>query len=324
MLRKRSINFDFGGFSTRVKPGLAWGGGWILLIVVLFLAHEVWMGWKHSVWDGSGYFAFAYESGGEVGYVGINKELEEVFVLKFPDDLMMPLAFGYGEYQVDKIEDLAELDKVEFGELLKNSMTQYLGVVADAYVVGDRNVDVNVNRLLVKSLFRIARTDLSSWDVIRLLIFVRNLRVEQIKVVDLRDSGVLFEKSLPDGSVVFMTDFETLDNLVLKQLADPVYLADASTWEIYNGTDNSGFAAKMKRLVANSGFDVVGVRQSDQMYEKTVLEVKEDDLTESIQSFADSLGVEVVFVSDESRRSNVRLVLGEDYWRRCCTRRLGN
>jgi len=105
--RKKRISrtsFDFGKFSRGVKPGLKLGGFWLLFVFVLFIAREFWIGWQYSIWDGTGHFSFAYESNGQVGYISVNQELEEVTILNFPDDLKMPLAYGYGEYRVDKIK----------------------------------------------------------------------------------------------------------------------------------------------------------------------------------------------------------------------------
>ena len=319
--RKRSIHYDYGQMIAQLKPGFMLSLTCIGLFLLAFLLYEIWVGWRYSIWDGNRFFSTVYESNDQIGYISFNPEIDEIIILSMPEDLMMPLGYGYGEYRVDKIKPLAQLDDVAFGDLLQQSMLQYLGVHSDAYVVGVDSDNVDINVYLLKSLFKMTDTNLSSWDLIRLLNMARNLRVENIKQIQLEDTDILIGQVLPDDTTVLTTDFGKLDNFVLTQFADPDYLSDTNTWEIYNATNNAGFGAWMKRVVANSGFDVVGVRQANELGLTSAIELREESLTQSVRDFSEDSGIPIVFHTDNSRRSSVQVILGDDYWNQCCTRK---
>lgn len=312
---------DFGKYYSGFKPGFALGGLWILIIILVFVGYEFWQGWKHSIWDGRSNLTFTVEVNNEISYVNINHELEEVNIINFPKNLLMPLAFGYGDYRVDKMKALAKLDKIDFGELLQSSMTQYLGVITDAYIVNSKVQNYDINSILAWTALKRAKTNMSSWDVIRVLMFTSKLRVEQFKQVDFLDTQAYELITLPDGAEVYGTKYEEFDNFVLKLFANPDFLADGTTWEIFNATNYDGLGAKVKRIVANSGFDVVGVRQTEEFYENSYIELREDNLTVNIEKFSKELGIPIKFTDAGLQRSQIKLVLGNDYWLRCCTRR---
>jgi hypothetical protein len=291
-----------------------------LSLLLIAASVELFLGYRQSIWDGSSQVTFVYENNGEIGYVAINPQLGEVVVLLMPENAQIELAYGYGSYLTSKVHDLADLEGVWVGKLLQKSMSHFLGRATDSYITGLEVKRFDLPTFFQKSLFGLTNSGFGSWDNLRLLLHTTTYGPEQIKIVNLADTSAFAIDKLPDGTEVYIPIFEELDNLVLKFLADPANLKETSTWEIFNGTQHNGLAFQVSRMVANTGFDVVGARQALEMHEKSVIEVSQGYESQEITNFANYLHVPVRIHQDKSRRAQVTFIVGEDYWNECCTR----
>jgi len=296
-----------------IKIAFLFLGGLFLVFILI----ELWQGIRYSVWDGKRQLTFVFEQENRLGYIKINKELDEVKVLTLSDNVMVPLAYGYQEYKANKVKLLAKQEKLPLGPFLSVSFTHFLGTVTDGYVTEAKGIIPNPSLLLRQALARKAKTNFTDWDLIRLLFYLANIRSEQVEYIDLSDTSSFQYTVLPDGSEVYQPDLNKLDSFVLVELANPQFLNQTYTWEVFNGTQHPGLGNQVKRIVANSGFTVVGVRQALSFYETSFISLgKRVEKAESVKEFACYLDIPTKKGTELNDRADVVLVIGEDYWKR--------
>jgi hypothetical protein len=306
-------------FSNR-RPNVRFMGLVSLGVLIgLFLVLELWKNYKYSIWNKREQITFTFEQNNNIGYVRIDKNLSNVAIYMFPSNTHVSLANGYGEYRADKIKELAKMEKIKFGNILMKSMTRYLGVITDGYIVEVKGSDVNIVNLIRGALFSKSQSNFSKWDLFNMYAFVASLRSDEIEVSDLTKNRALSVQKLSDGQDVYIPNGESFDLFALTELAKPQFLREEYNWEIFNGTNHEGFGEMMRKIVANSGFNVSGVRQAKEAYDKSFISLKDDIKTsESIKYFATYFDLPIKHVSSLHDRADVVLVLGEDFWKQCC------
>lgn len=316
IVKRHNIKFKnpFSGLVGRVVMGF------LGLLLIGWLSYETWYGMNHSIWNGDGAFSLVFSQKDKVGYMLINPAQEEVIIATFPDKMMIQTAMGYGEYRIEKVSQLAKQEKIPLGVLLDRSMEQFLGRITEGYIVGLSGEKIDSQVFLWQGLVGLAQTNMSRWDMVRLLFFLSGLRYEDVAVVDMEETDALVLDKLADGTDVYRVNQEELDKLVLKLFADPDYLRNSLTWEIFNATNHKGLASQVGRIVANSGFDVVGVRQSIDPVDSSKIVVSKDKVDNNIREFARHIGVTIEEIESDSERSSVQFYIAEDYWKWCCTR----
>jgi hypothetical protein len=141
-----------------------------------------------------------------------------------------------------------------------------------------------------------------------------NIRSDQVRVVNLGEIDALKLTTLPDNSKVYVADLDLLDKFSLRELANPNFLAQRYTWEISNATAHFGLGNRVKRIVANSGFDVIGVRQSQVPYAKSFISVRQAAENVYLHRFAEYFNLPVKTNTDLNDRADVVFVVGEDFW----------
>ncbi len=278
----------------------------VLLCLVLY---------KNSIWQKKGYLSLALQYNDHLGYLIINPKLDELKLLLFPDDLLIDFTYGYSEYRASKFKALVDQEKLNAGEFLKSSMTQYLGNLTTGYMVELNNKGIDIEAFIIQALFDQNKTNLSRLDLIKLLIYIKNLRSEQIEIIDLLNTEILDKQLLPDNRQVYTINFEAFDVFVLKYLANPDFLQEKSTWEIYNATKYAGLGERMRRIITNSGFDVVGLHQANTTLDRTQIEINESlSSNQNILNFSKYFGFQIKNGHSISSRADVVIIIGEDFW----------
>ncbi|MGI5827484.1 MAG: LytR C-terminal domain-containing protein [Patescibacteria group bacterium] len=293
------------------------GGCFLLPLIVLmafFLGYHFWQEVKHSIWDGKSQLTLAFEQENTLGYIKINPEFEEVTIFTMPPNAMVALAYGYEEYRSDKVKMLAKQENIDFGKFLAVSMTQFLGSTTDGYITDANGRVGDLKTLVLQSFYSGAKTNLTTWDLLRLFSYVINIRSNGVEVISFADTKAFQLETLPDGSEVYVPDLNLLDEVILRELANPSFLNQNLTWEVFNGTNHFGLANSVKRIVANSGFDVIGVRQAQKSYTNSFISVRSLESSASLQKFANYFSLPIETKSGLHDRADVVLVVGEDFW----------
>lgn len=300
--------------SAKTIAGLKLGLRFILFFLILFLLKNAYFSITKSVWDGKSQLTLAYEQNNKIGIIEVDPTLHEAVILQFPDDSYFPLALGFETYRADKIKALATQENLPLGKLLTKSMTLSLGILTQGYLVDLKDNQISLSNFIWQSLIHRDKSNLTAWDKLRLGILNFNLKINEIQIIKAEDEFLKVTK-LPDGSAGYEIDDDLLTEFVLKQLSNPEFLQDKITWEIYNATDYDGLADSMRRIAANSGFDVTGIRQALDKREISTLYVSDwNKVNNNVRRFADFFHFPIVADNNYTQRSDIALYLGDDFW----------
>ncbi len=287
--------------------------GFLFFIFVMFLSYKIWMSYKYSRWDGEKQLTFVYEQNQITYFIKINPKLEELNILEFDPNTMIDIARGYENYKLSKIYKLAQQEHINYGQLLKESMTSYLGVLTDGYLTGISG-DFNLSKALFLSLINRTNTNFTDFDVIRILLYLHNTRYENINHIVITDTKYFDNKIFPDGSQAYVINNQQWKKYALTDFADPDFLSEKYTWEIYNGTTKNGLGESVRKILTNSGFDVVGVRQADNLSDQSKIIINKNLVDNpSIKKFADYFKFPIQVSIEGNLRSDVILIIGSDY-----------
>ncbi len=103
------------------------------------------------------------------------------------------------------------------------------------------------------------KTNLSKFDLIKIWWDFRNLRLNKINLINLKETNVIKELRLSDETLVAEVDLSLSDQLVSRLFSDRKVREENLAIGIYNGTDISGLANQAARLVSNFSGQIVKV-----------------------------------------------------------------
>lgn len=190
---------------------------------------------KKSIWDGETQITLAVASR-PVSVVSFSPLGPSLVFLTFPPDAYVEVVHGYGNYLVESIYPLGELEgKGRGGDLLARSLQENLGVPLDGYLTTD-------NLKEIKALLE-SKTNLSRWDLWRLWWEARNVREDRVKLVKL-------DKPL---------DPERLERIIGQYFVDEKIRREALAIAVLNATGQPGLATKEARIIKNLGGRIVGL-----------------------------------------------------------------
>lgn len=316
--KQKSIKLKF-KFSSKTWASLKIGIFFLLFVSLTFIVKSIYISVKNSVWSGDNQLVVVYEQNNNIGMIKFDPILHEAIVISFPPNMLLPLALGYQDYRVDKVKALALQERINLGALLKDSITQSIGILTDAYIIEYKDKNFKLNSLIFNSLINQGTSNLTAWDKVRLWFFVFNLKANEVKHYQ-ADNEFLAQKTIADDSKLMIIDDNVLTNFVLQELANPIFLQEKLTWEIYNATNYDGLANNMRRIVANSGFDVTGIRQALETKTVSTLYISDaQKINDNIKIFARFFHFPIIVDNNYTQRSDVALYLGEDYWERYFT-----
>lgn len=310
------VNFYRKIASLSIKQ-LAWG--FLILFFLIYFSGEIWQAWRHSIWQRNRQLYLAVDDSRHMGLMRVDPQFSELKTIIIPEQMELNVAYGYGDYRADKLVFLANQEHIKYGEILQNSLTQTTGIITNGYITSTHPVN-DLSRLFLLALFKQAKTNLTDWDLLKLLVFNSSLKYGQKNTIELNKTLSLKKVDLPDNTEVYKINKLELKRLMLTEMANPDLLNFTGTLEIFNGTQHSGWAQQIQYILSSSGFDVVGVRQAKQNYQQTKLTVNRDLYQQyAVKELVKYLGVKVD-IATQNQRADMTLVLGEDLWKRYFSR----
>jgi len=271
------------------------------------------------LWDGNSRISLVFAL--EPVVVASLEPGKDLTVFRLPENLYLRVPHGFGQYQLGSVYELGELEEGG-GELLRETVQEYLGVPVDGYIkipntkyqIKNKKTVLNCLILLLPSR---GETNLSKWDLLRLWWEIRKLRSDKVKFFDLGETNILTEKSLPDGSLIFETELFRLDELVRNHCIDHKIYEERLAIEVLNATDHSGLANRVARLMTNIGGDIVAVGNSNDKYQISNIKYQKKDLRKSytVRKLEKILGVKAEVGEMGESRADLLILVGEDYWK---------
>lgn len=294
----------------------------LVLAMVLFLLAivvELWRSWQKSVWDGQETLYLGFQQGERLWLVKIDKSQEEIIMGEIAPNLVLTLSRGFGEQQARNIYKRGEMEKISGVKMVKESLTWTFGLPVKGVVwLPESKESLNLSLNLSKSLLGIGRTNLTRWDLLRLLWLTKSLRFDQVMDFSFTDLTGALEQVRPDGVEVIILDPERVDSWIAQRLASRELVNETCTWEVNNATAHLGLAAQVARLLHNTGVQVAIVGKAEKSQSGIYLS-KETDC-QAPDYFSRFLNLPLYEEKDSGSHSEITVVIGEDFWQSCCSR----
>ncbi|MBI3379237.1 LytR C-terminal domain-containing protein [Candidatus Gottesmanbacteria bacterium] len=302
--------------------------------LVLILVVKLTTGGK---WDGMRRFTVIID-GNPLFLFSLEPSTHQAILVTIPVNTILDVPYGYNTYPAGAVYELGNLDpKRGGGKLLSKSIENTFGIVvggffargdSDKYLLPtelDKVLDLKRKyfsfRRLLPSIFSIqsgiknVKTDLNLADIVRFWNAVRYLRSDNIKIVDLVNSHALIKEKLPDGSIVYKTDPDLLDQFFSPSFQDQVVRLQNVSVEVINATDREKVASQFSRILHNLGANVVSKSTAVQKENGNCRvvtfrhELSSSIIVDRLKKFY-KCSVEE---SNETDVSDIKVILGQEY-----------
>jgi hypothetical protein len=244
---------------------------------------------------------------------------ETVFLIVFPEDMLVDAFGGYGSFKIRNLHGLSSQENKP--EIFTKSIEYFLGLPVDYwldyrdYNLPDKKEEMPkfISGLINKSIFKRAGTvEMGDWLNIYLIssfLKDRHLYWQYKNTVDL---GLVSQNG---NDWVLKKD--SWDKWAQSYLSDPGLKQEGLSLGIYNTTHEKGLASETARILSNSGFWVVKVGNDKNDETNCRVEVKLSDLLSSktlrrIEKII-NCPVEVVSEKNFPDFTDINIYLGDGY-----------
>ncbi|MBN1263242.1 MAG: LytR C-terminal domain-containing protein [Candidatus Pacebacteria bacterium] len=253
--------------------------------------------------------------------VSYSKEEETLVFLLIPEKILLPAAYGYGQYRIEAFKRLAELTNRP--SLLQESLSSSLALPLHGWIEQPHSLpEETTGRTLKKwfleqikeKLLGKGQTALFPLDLLRSWWLILRSPAAKIRVLTLAEDRGLRESVLPDGSFFWEFAEEETDQLVKEFFSEGQIKKEKIAIGIANATGKTGLAKKAARLVTNLGGSVVEVTDWPSSLTNSVLRIDPDrEITFSIEKVARAFNCEIKRISPEPFAVDALMIVGEDF-----------
>lgn len=282
---------------------------------------------KNYIWDGEFNLNLVIRKDPSVFILVFNPKDEKAILINIPDQTLVGLPSGFGEWQIHSVYDLGETNKKGSGALLlEETVTALLGIPIEGFLDIEGLKEVKDGDELIakfgKNLFGgfmlipSIKTDLTLWELIRLKMGLSTVRFDKVENVDL--SQALQKSNLPDGTEVFIPDLIRIDGVIAPYVSDPAIKLEHKSIAVFNAADVPGIAQSAARMVTNLGGNAIITANHTKKIPRTqVTGEASQTLKRLIQIFEKcDKGCDRIDPGDEdlvSSRAQINIILGEDF-----------
>ncbi len=309
LIKKNILHVVFGN--------IIFGGFILLLIWIGFVSFQT---INQAVWDGKHQLNFVIQSE-QIIVFSYHPEDQFLNILAIPKSTHIEVAKNFGAYQIGNIYNLGNMEKIDGGELLLMSLRNFFGVPIDGYIKID-NCNIGSRMLIEANLLPILGcltkgkivSNFNFWDFVRFIPKLHSLALSQIKTINFLQTGMLQEEVLPDNSLILLPDYPRIDNLVLELFGDKTALNEAVTIKVSNGTEVSGLAKEVGRLIKNFGAELVGTDDAGTLYNESVLYYRDAKIKNSytFRKIKQIFKVKKLIHHDQIE-TDINLIVGNNY-----------
>lgn len=289
----------------------------IFFVLIIGVIWRVYGAFNNSTWDGRNRFNLVLNVS-PISLASFDPSNQTFSFLVIPDGTYVEVADGYGPHRVEKIYPLGELEG-RGAELLTKSLATYFGLPVDGWLMGDKRWE---GRDEIKPIFLSllwtaikdkSRTNLSRWDLIRLMIAINQTRSHKIEVVDLGETTAAEEFDLADGTKAKKIDTQRLNRIISNLFLDYQIRQEDLAIAIVNASHQSGLAAIGAKLITNIGGRLVEVGDWQEKFEecqiKTIPTVRK---TYTVQKLAKVFNCQVKGDLENNLRWDVLVILTKE------------
>ena len=269
------------------------GIGFLSFLSLLILGGLLYKKAKFSIWDGISRLGMVKQDESKIMLEILLPKQDRLIKIELPFDLVVEVPFGYGEYQLEKIYRLGELDE-KGGELLTRTTQDLMGLSVKGYQYNKQ-------------------TNLTWWDKLRISWFKMKAN-KNINLSLIEEIG-LIETILADGSKTLEPSEILIDEFINQYLFDELIVNEGMSVTVLNASGVDNLATKTARIINNLGGQVSIVSNQEEN-NQSELWLRDKSLLNSMTTskLKSIFNIEVikVFKADEYR-SDLVLVISKDY-----------
>lgn len=256
----------------------------------------------------------------QITLISYNPKGGKVTIMAIPDETYIEVPGGFGSWQLRSIYDLGQQSRIGGEKLLKQSLSDFLGLPIDGFASHDLVDEFRHSLISGFTLLPNLKTDLTLWELLRLKMGLLQVRFDKIQKINLADLVLLDKQYLADSTQVFTLDSIRLDSIMSK-FTDGQIASEQVSVAIFNATDRPLLAQKAKRIVTNLGGNVIVTQNAPKIMQKSYVEGENSKTKERLVQIFD-LGCSNNPKCDKiaagdlgvvSMRAQIILVLGEDF-----------
>jgi hypothetical protein len=251
--------------------------------------------------------------------IHVMPDKREVVVLETPLATKIPVAGGYGQYSIEALPRLGQIEGVG-DKMLTKSMERLLGVQFQAVLYRQapselKNIDTSFVAGIANSLVAAKFSDAQSfYDAVVINRLLKTFANRKLQIVAFDQAGLLQQVDVVDGVTATVADELQLNRIIAKDIvaSDPQLAAVSVVLE--NTTGHAGLAAYWGRYVAHAGYDVMRLVDASVPVEKTQLVFS----TQALRNSSEGILLQRLFPENETLvastqeyRSDVVIKLGE-------------
>ena len=270
---------------------------------------------KDYHWDGKSNLNLVYKNKENISLFIVNPGEKKITGLEIPSNTFMDIPGGFGSWELRSIYDLGGEDKSKGSKLVKNSISLFFSLPIDGFLESEEyeaaEIFTGLNKNPFTFLYWIGRinSDLTPVELIRLYVFVLQVRVDKVEIFDLKELNLLKKTSLHDGGSVYLAN-DSLDSFVGENLYDSNIKTEQKTIAIFNGTNTPGLAQKFARLINNMGGNVIISDNTGEKYEYSIVYGEESATKKRLSQIFNSKYA--ILSSKPASRAQITIILGED------------
>ena len=231
----------------------------VLFIIVLigFGAYYTYRFFSLSTWDGKNQINLVLAGKSTVAVISFLPSENNLKIVNIPQGALMETAGGYGKYRAEALYLLDQIEKKN-GRLLMGSFQELLLLPIDGWIYYPEFFpEANNPELVLKNLKETVRyrekSNLSNWDLWRLIWRLRSVDPARMKTINLEKIGAVLEQDLPDGTTSIQLDIQLIEDSLGDQFIDPTVRQENVTVSVVNASGISGQATKGGKIIERMG-----------------------------------------------------------------------
>ena len=275
---------------------------------------------NRSIWDGEHQINIVID-GQPVVLVSFEPERKTPLnILTLPPETYIKLTHGYGFYRLESVNNLAGYEGRIGGQLLAESLSEYLGLPLEAYISGS-NIKLADNKNSADFILEIiwnllcghGQTNLSKWDLARLWWRIRLMRSDKIALANLCKDDICYKETLIDGSEVLKIDLEKADKITDDFFQDYLIRQEGLTISVLNQTSSVGLASSAARMINKIGGRVIQIGEEKDTGVKCLIRVGQR-LSQSytLRRLKKIFGCELRIGETNDQRADIVLIVSHD------------
>lgn len=306
----------------RKKTSLIIGRLFLFCCLFLFVYGFIllWQNLKNSLWDGEHNFNFVIQQ--ERIYLYAYQPFSQVVnIISLPNQMVIPTAKGYGDYQLGKIATLGATEDIGAGALLGMSLSQVFKAPIEGQIICDSSAEMEKDlregrlwRLTVNWLGGKCETNLSWWDLLRLARSIGRLKLNQVRLIAIEETALWQQQILADQTKIDTVAESLINDFTQRYFTDEKIAAEDLKIVILNATEFNGLARITVELLKNIGAQVISSQDKTEKTNQSAIYFchPENKASYTLTKISQIFKIEKSQL-DERIEADLLLILGEDF-----------